>query len=133
MQVISQCPFARYSRKDAAARAVPYPSTGGRSAANAPRVPAGFAAGPAVAAQFAQQEADRDRVSRHRRNGRNRDRAVVLALVVAAVRREDRTPHLPVEAPGPVTALARRVLGLHVRRTHADVTDLRHGMSARRH
>ena len=58
---------------------------------------------------------------------------VVLVLVVAAVRREDRTPHLPVEAPGPVTALARRVLGLHVRRTHADVTDLRHGMTARRH
>jgi hypothetical protein len=50
----------------------------------------------------------------------------ILVLVVAAVRRED-ADRLPVEARGPVTALARRVLGLHVRRTHDDIPDLRSG------
>jgi hypothetical protein len=61
---------------------------------------------------------------------------IVLALVVAAVRREDGALRLPVEAPGPVTALARHIVGLHVRRTPSDipncVTTSRSGSSERR-
>lgn len=56
---------------------------------------------------------------------------IVLALVVAAVRGEDRALRLPVEAPGPITALARRIVGLHVRRTPADVPELRHDKPVR--
>jgi hypothetical protein len=58
---------------------------------------------------------------------------IVLVLVVAAVQRENHATRLPVEAPGPLTALARRVLGLHVRRTPIDVPDLRPGKPTRRH
>ena len=50
----------------------------------------------------------------------------ILVLAVTAVRRED-ADRLPVEARGPVTALARRVLGLHVRRTPDDIPDLERG------
>jgi hypothetical protein len=56
----------------------------------------------------------------------------VLVLVVAAVRRENHATRLSVEAPGPLTALARRILGLHVRRTPIDVPDLRPGKPTRR-
>jgi hypothetical protein len=46
-----------------------------------------------------------------------------LALVITAVKGEDRAARLPVEAPGPGTAFVRRVLGVHIRRTPADVRD----------
>jgi hypothetical protein len=56
----------------------------------------------------------------------------VLGLVAVAVRREERAARLPVEAPGPITATARRVAGLHVRRTPIDVPALRDGKPTRR-
>lgn len=56
----------------------------------------------------------------------------VFGLVVAAVRREDRAARLPVEAPGSMTATARRVAGLHVRRTTAHVPALPDSKPARR-
>jgi hypothetical protein len=55
-----------------------------------------------------------------------------LVLVIAAVRREDRASRLPVEAPGRVTAIGRRVAGLHVRRTAGNVPGRRGNRTARR-
>jgi hypothetical protein len=55
----------------------------------------------------------------------------VFLLVVAAVRREERAARLPVEAPGPVTATARRIAGLHVRRTPLDIPALPDGKPTR--
>jgi hypothetical protein len=60
----------------------------------------------------------------------------VLALVVGAVRQEDRALRLPVEAAGPIAALVRRILGLHVRRTPSEIpncaTTSRSGSTERR-
>ncbi len=49
---------------------------------------------------------------------------IALAIVVVAtvgVHREYQADWLPVLPPGPLTGLARRILGLHVRRPSADV------------
>jgi hypothetical protein len=58
---------------------------------------------------------------------------IVFALVVIGVRLESRAARLPVESPGPLTALVRCVLGLHVRRTPENSHGLRHCKSVRRH
>jgi hypothetical protein len=58
---------------------------------------------------------------------------MIFALVVTGVRLESRATRLPVESPGPLTALVRCVLGLHVRRTLEDFPRLRHCKSVRRH
>lgn len=55
-----------------------------------------------------------------------------FALVVVAVRREDHAARLPIEAPGPMTATARRLAGLHVRRTTPHVRALPDSKPARR-
>jgi hypothetical protein len=46
---------------------------------------------------------------------------MVCVMVAAAVRREERAARLPIEAPGPASATARRIAGLHVRRTPIDI------------
>jgi hypothetical protein len=57
---------------------------------------------------------------------------ILLAIVIASVRREDRASRLPVEASGPITAVARRITGLHVRTTTRAVTGGRTAKTARR-
>jgi NADH:ubiquinone oxidoreductase subunit 3 (subunit A) len=56
----------------------------------------------------------------------------VFALVAVAVRREERAARLPVEAGEQVTATARRIAGLHVRRASVFIRVLPDVRPARR-
>ena len=58
---------------------------------------------------------------------------IVLVLVITAVKGEDCATRLPVEAPGPVTAFVRRVLGMHVSRSPVDIPDPQPSIPTRRY
>lgn len=57
---------------------------------------------------------------------------VALAVLPAVGGRREPDGWLSVQAPGPLARLARRSLGLHVRRPPADVPQIRREPTARR-
>jgi ABC-type lipoprotein release transport system permease subunit len=48
---------------------------------------------------------------------------VLLAVVVAGIRREGHTTELSSRPPSPISALARRLIGIYVRKPYTDDAD----------